>query len=629
MELEGLLRGMYELLGKGELEQAVKLLDSYVFEKHASSNELIGDVIQLRRQYSTIQNAKLASTLMYEQITVLEAQLTDAITIFLSKLRDYETNAAVRAERSGQGMLMHNIPQRMPMGLPTRCTIRIGAIKEALMKGMEKEEFAKVEQIKVSKLMEVQLLSEEQSAFDIKTVNRSEQEVDFDNFAQWRYDVTPLRQGQFSLTLKISTVKYIDGKDRYAEDVYDITVVVETKASHFDHLNPPTTDWKGVAALGAESEDKGTGLLDLLKENQKGAIPVIPPTIGHEEAEEPVDWPKPDYPKNVQPPPFPTKPYSPPPQPEYPDLPSKSGGNTKLITIIAATIAIVGLVAALAYYFGQPDQVQDNEQTVELKFFVDKDLEYPVVRVNGTVVDAEYELSTSTITVKNLTLGEQYTIEASNDKVYCTVTVTVGSDLLYQTNAMQCPTGDKGPIDNDSQGSDAQTYEWTIYSPSHPFETLKVDGEEQPDAKGQTSFPVKVKKGLHNVEATLSDGNTFCKAEGVDVQANITSVLGYCVQLQQDSKQDGTSASYTVQVQVDGKIYKYSKALIRPMVDGKEYDIKPGEFVEGFAVFTIPNVASGVHTFSLTGVTEKFVCFEIPQDVQQDLTLRFDCHEGG
>ncbi len=619
MELEGLLRGVYELLGNGDLEKAVKVVDIYVFHKHANSNELIGDVIQLRRQYSTIQNAKLASTLMYDQIKVLEAQLTDAITIFLSKLRDYETNAAVRAERSGQGMLMHNIPQRMPMGLPTRCTIRIGAIKEALMKGMEQEQFAKVEQIKVSKLMEVQLLAEQQDAFDIKTVNRSEQEVDFDNYAQWRYDVTPLRQGQFSLTLKISTVKYIDGKDRYAEDVYDISVVVETRASHFGHHNAPSAGWTGVAALGSESEDKGATLLDLLKENQKKATPVIPPYFDptkEQSGKVSEEWTG-DYPKNVQPPPFPTAPPKPPttqPHPEPLDLPSKSSSNSKLLAIAASLVAVAALALALKYYFSPPTQIQDKEQTVELKFGIDKELQNPIVSVNGTVVNAAYDANTSTITVPNLTIGENYTIEAAKDNVSCTLTVTVGSDLLYQTNPMDCK------VDKPS----STLYEWTINSPSLPFETLKVDGEEQPDASGRTSFTVQVENGLHNVEVTLSDGNTFCKAEGVNVQANVTSVLDYCVQLQQDNNQDGSSTSYTVRVRVDIAIYKSSEKLIQPTVDGVPYDME-AKFVDGFMEYTIPNVPNGSRKFSLARVSKIYLCNVIEQDVQQDLTLSFTC----
>lgn len=615
MELEGLLRAAYELLGKGELEQAVKLLDIYVFQKHTSSNEIIGDIIQLRRQFSTIQSAKLAQTLMYDQIRVLEGQLTDSIIIFLGKLRDYETNTAVRAERSGQGMLMHNIPQRMPMGLPTRCTIRIGAIKEALMKDMEKEEFAKVEEIKVSKLMEVQLLSEQQDAFDIKTVNRSEQEIDFDNFAQWRYDVTPLRQGQFSLTLKISTVKYIDGKDRYAEDVYDITVLVETRASHFDHPQAPPTTWTGIAAVGSESNDKGATLLDLLKENKKEAVPVIPPYFdqkgGSHEDYEPS---YPSYPKNIpsQPsPPTTPPPPSPPTPPPYPvdtGAPSKSGNN-KLVAVIASLIAIAGLAAALIYFFSQSNSEEKKDATVAIKFSVDEQLQKPLVRVNGSVVGAEYDAKGSTITVSNLSIGETYKIEATGRDIVCATTVTVNRELLYQTNPMDCKGGKTSTNQQDG-------FELVIASP-YPFEALYVDKKPVSDAAGKTQVTMTVEKGQHVVVAEYSDGITTCQTAVVDVQSESL------VKLECDQKQEN-SATYTVQLRVELSIYKSSEKLIQPMMDGTLYPVQP-EYVDGYMVYTILNVTNVSHSFTLARVSKAYTCDEIVQDVQSDVTLTFNC----
>ncbi|MBK9014079.1 MAG: hypothetical protein IPM82_08290 [Saprospiraceae bacterium] len=617
MELQNLLRAVYELLADGQLEKAVKLVDIYVFEKHTQSNELIGDVIQLRRQFSSIQNAKLGHTLLYDQISVLEGQLTDSITIFLAKLRDYETNAAVRAERSGHGLLMHNIPQRMPMGLPTRCTIRIGAVVDALMKGMEKEAFAKVEEIKVSKLMEVQLLSDEKDAFDIKTVNRSEQEVDFDNFAQWRYDVTPLRQGQFSLTLKISTVKYIDGKDRYAEEVYDITVVVETRAAHLSHATPVPSNWNGVAVLEAVSEEKGTSLIDLLKENKKVATPVIPPYLDHtieKEATKSDGGPSyPDVPKNVQPQ-YPTEQYNPPntdrPRLDNLDLPAKRGGTAKLLTIVASIIAVVALAVATKWYFNRESP---GKSMVEVQFAIDKQLQNPEVRVNGKPVKSGYDASFSTITIYDLIVRETYAIEVVSENGLCTDTITITEALLKQANPMHCR------VDKPS----STLYELLVISP-YPFETLLLDGKPVEQGAGLQEVRLTVDNGMHKVEAVFSDGLTSCEVVETNVLSNSVVKLNCVRQIPNDN----SIARFNVQLRITPNIYKLSRSKIMPVVDGAVVEMKP-IYKDDFFVFNLTDIPGGQHVFSLTGVYEQYACFDISQEVVQDVTLTFECNQGG
>ncbi len=623
MVLQDLLRTVYDLLAEGQLEKALKLVDNYVFEKHADSNELITDVIQLRRQLSDIKHAKISHSLAYDDIRTQESQLTDSITVFLSLLRDFETNQAVKAEVSGHGLLMHNIPRRMAIGLPTRCTIRIGSIVEEVMRGMEQEEFATVTDIKVAKLMEVQLLSEQPGAFEITTVNRPEQEVDFETHSEWRYDVTPLLQGQFKLELKVSTVKFIDGKDRYAEKVYDVTVLVETRLEHLIHSKAPAAaDWEGVAVLESGEKKKKAPILDKLEDIKKEATTKLPPYFDLDKMLE-----QPKYPqkggsggtKSID------EPGGEPTRQErkksleeltetVPQLvdvgPTTKSGVSRILTAVVSLIALAGVVWAAIWYFNRPNNPQ---VLTDASFLYDRELRsITTVLVNGQPMrDWSFGEDSSAIIVHYLVVGETYEIALVGENGRC-------SDKVNINQQQPLPYSLRCRIEAEGESPPAQ-FGLVIAAP-YPFETLLLDGQPVEEARGRQEVKLPVLAGLHRVEAVFSDEMTNCEATEIEVRNDAVVKLN-CVRREPPPP---VPTFFRVQLQVPTKVFRASGGKIRPAMDGALLDVQPA-IEQANVFFNLPEVPLGPHRFGLEGVSDAYVCDEINPNVQGDMRLAFDC----
>ncbi|MCF8243768.1 MAG: hypothetical protein K9J37_02375 [Saprospiraceae bacterium] len=615
MELQDLLRTVYDLLAEGQLEKALKLVDNYVFEKHADSNELVSDVIQLRRQLSTINHAKISHSLAYDDIRTQESQLTDSITVFLSLLRDFETNQAVKAEVSGHGLLMHNIPRRMAIGLPTRCTIRIGSIVEEIMRGMEHEEFATVTDIKVAKLMEVQLLSEQPGAFQITTVNRPEQEVDFETHSEWRYDVTPLLEGQYKLELKVSTVKFIDGKDRYAEKVYDITVLVETRLEHLIHAKAPAAaDWQGVAVVEPDERKKTTPVIGM-EDKPKASTTAIPPWLDMDKA---IELP----PTNKGLPTSPPKGGSGGPEPSkkleeitkvLPQLvdvgPSTKSGSNRILTAVVSLIALGGIVGAAIWYFNRPN---NNQLLTDATFQFDRELRSINVLINGQPMrDWSFGDDSSAIIVHSLVVGETYEIALVGENGRC-------SDKVNINQQQPAPYSLRCRIEAEGEAPPAR-FGLVIAAP-YPFETLLLDGQRVEEARGRQEVKLPVLAGLHRVEAVFSDEMTSCEATEIEVRADAVLKLN-CVRREPPPP---VPTFFRVQLQVPTKVFRASGGRIRSAMDGALLDVQP--IIEQANVFfNLPEVPLGPHRFGLNGVSDAYVCNEINPNVQGNMKLAFDC----
>ena len=79
-----------------------------------------------------------------------------------------------------------------------------------------------IESISISKIMEVDLLDiTEPPRFNIKKISSAEQLVEDDSYSEWLFLVTPLTAGMFPITLKVSLIKILEGKERRKELVFE------------------------------------------------------------------------------------------------------------------------------------------------------------------------------------------------------------------------------------------------------------------------------------------------------------------------------------------------------------------------------------------------------------------------
>ncbi len=155
-----------------------------------------------------------------------------------------------------QGNLLHNIPEEMELGRDTRCEVRIAFDKETILQNLPKDAKVEIRDIRVSNLMEVDLIdpfSDTDKAFEVRTISQKEQFIEEGEYTQWVYYVKALKAGAFPLLLKATVIEFLHGKERKRDIVLEEMVQIvnevlevvatgnayKTTEHHFDFSEKP------------------------------------------------------------------------------------------------------------------------------------------------------------------------------------------------------------------------------------------------------------------------------------------------------------------------------------------------------------------------------------------------------
>jgi hypothetical protein len=131
-----------------------------------------------------------------------------------------------------KGKILYDIPGNMVVNRQQKCIVRIGKTEAIVRDDDTFSGSETVENVPITKVMNVELIDiSEPPHFNIKTINSGEQELEEDSYTQWLFWVTPLTEGNFSLLLKVSVIKIIDGKERRKELVFERPVNIVSQAS--------------------------------------------------------------------------------------------------------------------------------------------------------------------------------------------------------------------------------------------------------------------------------------------------------------------------------------------------------------------------------------------------------------
>jgi hypothetical protein len=99
-----------------------------------------------------------------------------------------------------------------------------------------------IEDVRIADVMSVELVDfNETPAFQIRTITEEEQFVVTDDYTQWLFMVKALREGKYPLTLKVSVIEQIDGKDRKRDIVLEKEIFIVSQATVAAPA-PPQTD---------------------------------------------------------------------------------------------------------------------------------------------------------------------------------------------------------------------------------------------------------------------------------------------------------------------------------------------------------------------------------------------------
>ena len=130
----------------------------------------------------------------------------------------------------GQGSILYQIPDKMELGIDTKCVVRIAVEEAALRKELTISEETVIKSIKVSQLMEVELIDPLTTEnFQIRSINEKEQIIDKNDYTQWLFYVKANQEGKFPLYLKVTVIELVYGKERKKEIILEELVHVVTQ----------------------------------------------------------------------------------------------------------------------------------------------------------------------------------------------------------------------------------------------------------------------------------------------------------------------------------------------------------------------------------------------------------------
>lgn len=129
-----------------------------------------------------------------------------------------------------QGNILYQIPNEMQLEKDTKCVVRIAFNETILRKELDISREATIKSIRVSNLMEVDLLDPLAAGnFEIRGLNEQEQIIDKEDFTQWLFYVKPKKEGRFPLLLKVAVIEVLYGKERKKEISLEEIISVVTK----------------------------------------------------------------------------------------------------------------------------------------------------------------------------------------------------------------------------------------------------------------------------------------------------------------------------------------------------------------------------------------------------------------
>lgn len=122
---------------------------------------------------------------------------------------------------SRQGKFLYNIPDEMRTAQKERCTIRIARedLDDDIFHEKLNARHTVQESIRIGQVMRVYLTDPSGDSFRIESPSSTEQFISGDDYTEWRFDVTPLRDGVHGLYVRVSVVEMLEGLGERARDI--------------------------------------------------------------------------------------------------------------------------------------------------------------------------------------------------------------------------------------------------------------------------------------------------------------------------------------------------------------------------------------------------------------------------
>ncbi|MCG8332231.1 MAG: hypothetical protein MI974_31385 [Chitinophagales bacterium] len=232
------LKDEWRTLVTESMTKAITAIEEYMPEAAEKHNILLA----LKGRLNEANQKNIMGVLSNEQLQLLYNKLRYDLLLFVDELEieDFEANQeggisfGTSPNQPGRGALLHKIPRQMSIGREEECIIRLAYERAVIANDLEITEEVEVKEVRISKVMQAELIDpNSEAAFSIRSYSDEEQFLQEGEYTEWKFFVTPLREGAFKLLLKLSVVELIDGIERLRniswEEMIQIVAAAEEK----------------------------------------------------------------------------------------------------------------------------------------------------------------------------------------------------------------------------------------------------------------------------------------------------------------------------------------------------------------------------------------------------------------
>jgi hypothetical protein len=216
---------LLELIGNADLVTVIELLDLILPGD--------GKYILLKARKNNLDNNISEGFLTTEEAEVKRNRIT---ADFMKLVQELDEQTMDQVNKPGeafvkpnQGNIWKKVPAKMELAKPVECQIRIALDKSDLeIQGEDENSDIRVETIRVSEVMELEVKDPTRENFTIDYITETEQFLEEDIFTEWVFYVTPQREGTHLLMLIVSVFEEKNGKERCRDIVLRENIEIVT-----------------------------------------------------------------------------------------------------------------------------------------------------------------------------------------------------------------------------------------------------------------------------------------------------------------------------------------------------------------------------------------------------------------
>lgn len=223
-------RELRDLIVEG-IPETVKALKAVLPPNSARYQDLL--LIEGRLKEANI--SALRGTLSNDELQLAYNQIRASLLDLINELTEADLQDAppsvAEPPKARSGNILYRIPDAMQLNHEHKCIVRIAVNEELLLENIELDQDVRLQSIRISDVMLVQLLDPSgEEPFHIRSVNSAEQFIDEDTFTEWLFYVKPVLEGTYPLLLKVAVLELVNGKERQREIVLEESIQIISEA---------------------------------------------------------------------------------------------------------------------------------------------------------------------------------------------------------------------------------------------------------------------------------------------------------------------------------------------------------------------------------------------------------------